>query len=73
MEALLTMLLPERFSALATDASQTKRQPEAITLREQILKDMEKKKQRKWDADLFSLFSARKASALVRVLIVLFQ
>jgi len=44
MEGLLTMLLSERFSALANEASQTKRSPEAEALREQIRKDMEKKK-----------------------------
>jgi len=43
MEALLTMLLSDRFSALAGEASQAKRSPEADALREQIRKDMEKK------------------------------
>ena len=44
MEGLLTMLLSDRFSALTNEASQTKRSPEADALREQIRKDMEKKK-----------------------------
>ncbi len=44
MEGLLTMLLSDRFSALANEASKTPRSPEADALREQIRKDMEKKK-----------------------------
>lgn len=44
MEGLLTMLLSDRFSALTNEASQTKRSPEAEAMREQIRKDMEKKK-----------------------------
>ncbi len=44
MEGLLTMLLSDRFSAMANEASKTPRSPEADALREQIRKDMEKKK-----------------------------
>lgn len=44
MEGLLTMLLSDRFSALANDTTQSKRSPEAEALREPICKDMEKKK-----------------------------
>ena len=44
MEGLLTMLLSDRFSAMANEASKTQRSPEADALREQIRKDMEKKK-----------------------------
>jgi uncharacterized membrane protein YqiK len=44
MEGLLTMLLSDRFGALQNDSSQSKRSPEADALREQIKKDMEKKK-----------------------------
>ncbi len=44
MEGLLTMLLSDRFSAMAKESSETKRSPEADALREQIRKDMEKKK-----------------------------
>jgi uncharacterized membrane protein YqiK len=44
MEGLLTMLLSDRFSAMANEASKAPRSPEADTLREQIRKDMEKKK-----------------------------
>jgi uncharacterized membrane protein YqiK len=44
MEGLLTMLLSDRFGALQNDSSQSKRSPEADALREQIRKDMEKKK-----------------------------
>jgi uncharacterized membrane protein YqiK len=43
MEGLLTMLLSDRFSAMANEASKTPRSPEADALREQIRKDMEKK------------------------------
>ena len=43
MEALLTMLLSDRFGALQNDSTQNKRSPEAEALREQIRKDMEKK------------------------------
>lgn len=43
MEGLLTMLLSERFSAMAKE-SQTPRSAQADALREQIRKDMEKKK-----------------------------
>lgn len=43
MEGLLTMLLSERFGAMAKE-SQSPRSPEADALREQIRKDMEKKK-----------------------------
>ncbi len=44
MEGLLTMLLSDRFSAMANEASKAPRSPEADALREQIRKDMEKKK-----------------------------
>ena len=44
MEGLLTMLLSDRFSAMANEASKTQRSPEADALREQIRKDLEKKK-----------------------------
>lgn len=44
MEGLLTMLLSDRFSALANEASKTQRSPEADAIREQIRKDMGKKK-----------------------------
>ena len=44
MEGLLTMLLSDRFGALQNDSSQSKRSPEADALREQIRKDLEKKK-----------------------------
>jgi uncharacterized membrane protein YqiK len=44
MEGLLTMLLSDRFGALQNDSSQSKRSPEADALREQIRKDMDKKK-----------------------------
>ncbi len=45
MEALLTMLLSDRFGALQNDATPSTRSPEAEALREQIRKDMEKKKE----------------------------
>jgi uncharacterized membrane protein YqiK len=45
MEALLTMLLSDRFGALANKARQAKRSPEAETLRAQIRKDMQRKAQ----------------------------
>jgi uncharacterized membrane protein YqiK len=44
MEGLLTMLLSDRFSAMANEASKTQRSPEADAIREQIRKDMGKKK-----------------------------
>jgi len=44
MEGLLTMLLSDRYTAAAGEAAETKRSPEADALREQIRKDMEKKK-----------------------------
>ncbi len=43
MEALLTMLLSERFGALSSEASQTKRSPEAEAMRAAIRQDLEKK------------------------------
>ena len=43
MEGLLTMLLSDRFSAMANEASKTPRSAEADALRAQIRKDMEKK------------------------------
>lgn len=45
MEALLTMLLSDRFGAMQNDPMQSKRSPEVEALREQIRKDMEKKKE----------------------------
>ena len=47
MEALLTMLLSDRFGALANEASQSPRSAQAETLREQIRKDMAKKMETK--------------------------
>lgn len=47
MEALLTMLLSDRFGALANEASQSPRSAQAETLREQIRKDIEKKTETK--------------------------
>ncbi len=44
MEGLLTMLLSDRLGALAGDATQSKRSPEADALRDQIRKNIEKKK-----------------------------
>ncbi len=44
MEGLLTMLLSERFGAMSNEAEQAPRSPQADALREQIRKDMEKKK-----------------------------
>jgi hypothetical protein len=44
MEGLLTLLLSERFGALAKESSNTPRSSEAEALREMIRKDMEKKK-----------------------------
>jgi hypothetical protein len=38
------MLLSDRFGTLQNDSGQSKRSPEANALREQIRKDMEKKK-----------------------------
>jgi len=43
MEALLTMLLSDRFGALAQEAQHVQRSPEAEALRDQIRKDMQKK------------------------------
>lgn len=43
MEALLTMLLSDRFGALANQAGQTQRSPDVEAMREKILKDMQKK------------------------------
>ena len=43
MEALLTMLLSDRFGALAGESTQVARSPEAEALRAQIRKDLEKK------------------------------
>jgi len=45
MEALLTMLLSDRFGALASEASQSPRSAQAEAMREQIRKDMENKSQ----------------------------
>jgi uncharacterized membrane protein YqiK len=47
MEGLLTMLLSDRFSALANAPSQSPRSAQAKALREQIRKDMEKKSETK--------------------------
>jgi hypothetical protein len=44
MEGLLTMLLSERFAAMEKESEQAPRSAEADALREQIRKDMEKKK-----------------------------
>jgi uncharacterized membrane protein YqiK len=44
MEGLLTMLLSERFSAMEKESEQAPRSAQADALREQIRKDMEKKK-----------------------------
>jgi uncharacterized membrane protein YqiK len=44
MEGLLTMLLSDRYTAAAGEAAETKHSPQAEALREQIRKDMEKKK-----------------------------
>jgi len=44
MEGLLTMLLSERFAAMEKEAEQAPRSAQADALREQIRKDMEKKK-----------------------------
>jgi uncharacterized membrane protein YqiK len=44
MEGLLTMLLSDRFSAMANESAKAPRSAEADALREQIRKDMEKKK-----------------------------
>lgn len=43
MEALLTMLLSDRFGALASEAGQSQRSPDVEAMREKILKDMQKK------------------------------
>ena len=42
--ALLTMLLSERFAAMEKESAQAPRSAQADALREQIRKDMEKKK-----------------------------
>jgi len=44
MEGLLTMMLSDRFSAMANESAKAPRSAEADALREQIRKDMEKKK-----------------------------
>ncbi len=43
MEALLTMLLSDRYSAMTGETVQSPRSPEAEALRAQIRKDIEKK------------------------------
>lgn len=43
MEALLTMLLSDRFGALANETGQSQRSPDVEAMREKILKDMQKK------------------------------
>jgi len=43
MEALLTMLLSDRFGAMAGEAGTTQRSPDVEAMREKILKDMQKK------------------------------
>ena len=43
MEALLTMLLSDRYASMASDASKTERSPEAETLRQQIMDNMKNK------------------------------
>ncbi|MCC7119461.1 MAG: hypothetical protein IT310_13130 [Anaerolineales bacterium] len=50
MEALLTMLLSDRFDALSNQTSQTQRSPDVEAMREKILKDMQKKDDSKKDA-----------------------
>lgn len=45
MEALLTMLLSDRFGALANEAGQTNRSADVEAMREKILKDMQKPKE----------------------------
>lgn len=47
MEALLTLLLSERFGALANEAAQAPRSQQAEALRQQIRRDMEKKPETK--------------------------
>ncbi|MEW6241366.1 MAG: SPFH domain-containing protein [Chloroflexota bacterium] len=47
MEALLTMLLSDRFGALASEAQQSPRSPQAEALRAQIRKELEKKPEAK--------------------------
>ncbi|MCB9112203.1 MAG: flotillin family protein [Anaerolineales bacterium] len=49
MEGLLTMLLSDRFGALATETAQPQRSPEVEAMREKILKDMQKKDSGKGD------------------------
>jgi hypothetical protein len=44
MEGLLTMLLSDRYTASVAEAAEIEHSPEADALREQIRKDMEKKK-----------------------------
>jgi hypothetical protein len=43
MEALLTMLLSDRYGALTQETQRAPRSPEAEALREQIRKDMQNK------------------------------
>lgn len=47
MEGLLTLLLSERFSALAGETGKTQRSPDVEAMREKILKDMQKKNDKK--------------------------
>lgn len=47
MEALLTMLLSDRFGALSKEGSTTQRSPDVEAMREKILKDMQKKDDKK--------------------------
>jgi uncharacterized membrane protein YqiK len=51
MEALLTMLLSDRFGALSKEGTTTQRSPDVEAMREKILKDMQKKDDSKKDAD----------------------
>lgn len=47
MEALLTMLLSDRFGALANDSGGSQRSPDVQAMREKIMKDMQKKDENK--------------------------
>ncbi|MCZ2121947.1 MAG: hypothetical protein LC108_06765 [Anaerolineales bacterium] len=47
MEALLTMLLSDRFGALSKEGGSTQRSPDVEAMREKILKDMQKKDDKK--------------------------
>ena len=51
MEGLLTMLLSDRFGALAQEAGSMQRSPDVEAMREKILKDMQKKPEVKKEED----------------------